>query len=218
MWTPPRPGSFARLPTWVLVAGIALILIIVCVIVYIGKGSRTGTQTTAGTRGAGTVPATGVSGGILPPPMTNHAQTGQANNPGGGATQGQPDPTRPGTVYPAMTFQYDPAKFYVQACSTPSSTVATTDAKWLTDQGIDVAIEPFVSQGKTMYALIALRGFASQTEAEPFRLQIAQIGNSHVRGAWNSAQTKHVVRTPPRPPPPPPLPPRRRAAGCREFA
>jgi len=107
----------------------------------------------------------------------------------------QVEQPRPGVVYTARTYQYDPAKFYIQACSTPSHTVATTDAGWLTEQGIDVAIEETVAQGRTVYILIATRAFSSQTEAEPFRRQIVQIGNSHVRGAWNDAQTKHVVRS-----------------------
>ncbi|HVT79695.1 MAG TPA: SPOR domain-containing protein, partial [Phycisphaerae bacterium] len=131
-------------------------------------------------------------------PMTGRAgaQTGRGNS-AGGATQQAPQsgPVRVGTTYPAMTYQYDPAKFYIQACSTLSLSTAQTDAGWLTELGIDVAIEPYVSQGRTWYALIVLQGFSSQTEAEPARRQIVQIGNSHVPNAWNTAQVKHVVRT-----------------------
>ncbi len=196
-FSPSRPRKLARLPAWVLLTGMAGVVLVVCIIVAVAKKTNSSTPATPGSAVSGRNSGPSATGqGLIPQSgsLTNQAQGGTENS---GAHNVAAEDQAP-KIYAEGTFPYVPTQFYVIVCSTPSETIAKRNAGWLVDRGISVAVEKIKSHSgnSIVYAVVAVRAFPSKLAAEPFCREIVTIGDSHIRGAWATAYPSNGLSAP----------------------
>jgi hypothetical protein len=159
-WMPPRPGSWARGPLWLIIGGAAVLLMV-------GGGgaillSRSGGKTA--------IPSTGPAT-VEPIPI-------------GGVT-------RSADLYYVVVYQTPAGNLK------PTESVAYKHAKFLVDHGIGVSLErvdlPLGGAGsrtESWYWVVSVKGFASLTEAKPYRDNIVNIGDALGPGVWKGAYAR----------------------------
>jgi hypothetical protein len=180
--------SLSRVPPWALVTGGAFVVLLICLIAFslMHKGGNTQTQpgqSVAQNTGAQNIP--GLDGrqqqSLLPPmspatPMGPVLVTG--NTDGGGVAAGNTDEAfRQGRVYEPGTLQRNFDQYYIIVAHSPTESIARRNAKFIADNGVDVAIEVTQSKGKTWYLITSAKGYPSMVAAEPDRKKIVAIGH-----------------------------------------
>jgi hypothetical protein len=213
-WTPPRPGSFARVPGWVLGSAIGGVVLVVCVIVFMVYRSNksasavppAGPHVNRGNIPSGTMPdggAAGRAGGagaggrggasLLPPPMQQPTGSpqGAAGRNGGGEAGGHV--FEPGTIVRTSDL------LYIVIASTPSADVARRNAEFIAAHGVDVSIETRYSNNNLIYTLVSVQGFPTHAAAEPLRARIVEIGHLHPdyrkgKKTWDDAYVFQVIK------------------------
>jgi hypothetical protein len=197
-WSPPRSGSLARLPAWVLIGGIVLVAAVAGIVVAVAKQmgkDKPATQPAA--TAAVVTPSTANSQQLLPPPMTGQAPAGRGGGAAGGVSvPPSPSAARAGRLHNEEKYPFDGSKYYIIICQTPSKTIAERNAGWLVERGIDVAIESKPNRGSAWYVLIAIQPFDTLLAAEPLKAEIVRIGDSHIKDAWKTAYATKVSRQP----------------------
>lgn len=194
-WSPPRSGSLARLPAWVLIGGIVLVVVVAGIVVALAKQmSKEKPATQPAATAAVVVPSTANSQQLLPPPMTGQAPAGRGG--GGINVPTPPSVARAGKLHNEEKYPFDGSKYYIIICQTPSKTIAERNAGWLVERGIDVAIESKPNRGSAWYVLIAIQPFDTLLAAEPLKTEIVRIGDSHIKDAWKTAYATKVSRQP----------------------
>ena len=226
-WSPPRPGAFARLPTWIIVTMVAGLFIVGALIIWMAKHrdarpvaqSSTSSniqQTPPQPSGNNLSPLRG--GSILPPPVSD-VQPGPLNigpspalniNPNG---QQPPLTQQVGHFYGPGVASRTADKFYIIIASTQSSTVAEKNGRFLASYGVDVSMETHDIGKNRWYVLMSVDGFSSHEAAEPLRKKAVDIGHElpeykkHARNpsgyAWDDAYVVNGWKTGPATPPPP---------------
>jgi hypothetical protein len=174
-WTPPRPGTFARIPLWALIAGavsvVTLIVVVVIISKYATKGKTAQTQEVAETDGMSGLPGS--------------RTTGRSGNAGGGS--------RLGRIHKAGEVTRTLGQYYIVVYTTPTNNakpedkVAQKHAEFLADHGIDCSIETVLTRGQMWYWVVTVQGLPDATAARAQLNQIKEIGDKMKRGVWNGA-------------------------------
>ena len=223
-WTPPKPGSFARMPAWVIVSMISGIILVICLIVAViqNRHRATATQTSSATSGAASpepsptsanpdaphslIPAMNNDASQLPPthspsPVNTHTNSSQPPAPaqtvGRFSGAGTIDRNTPALI------QRSGEQYYIIIASSPSEDVARRNGEFLADHGISASMETQIIEKKTWYVLVSVDGFSSYDAAEPFRKKIVQIGHDlpaykkskDGRQAYDTARITNKVQT-----------------------
>jgi hypothetical protein len=173
-WTP-RPGAFARMSPWAMLAGLAVVAVVVAGIVlatrHPGKNGRPATTTGPEVSGA-----TGPS---------------MARGGGGGAVVPR------GLIYGPGEYQHFPDRYYIVICQTPSQKAAQEYANLLADRGISLSIE-LTQKSETsplMYTLVSAFDFPTNTAAARAVTEIKKAGDKMSPNPFKDAGAVNKLRS-----------------------
>jgi hypothetical protein len=179
-WTPSRPGTFARIPLWTLIAGAVGLVVVIVVVVIIGKYAMKGkTAQTPPVAETGGVSA--LSGGT----RSTIGFGGRNGNTGAGS--------RLARIHNAGEVTRTLGQYYIVVYTTPTSntkpedSVAYAHAKFLADHGVDCSIETVLKSGQMWYWVVTVQGLPNAKTADAQLNQIKKIGDQMKRGVWNGA-------------------------------
>jgi hypothetical protein len=212
---PPRAGGaklgagmLARVPSWALLAGIAGVVIVICLFVVVIRGGfKSATPATggSGTSSGQDANATGapVGGGLIPPPgeeaarapgMTSQDPQPTSPRAGNRLTPGMPNVPGPVTsgnrgAGPARVFQPGEAQRtgdlqYLIIAQTPDLKIAERNAEALARAGVDVSIEHMKGG---LYGLVSVQGFRTSAEGEGLRRKVIEVGRQFPGKGWGDA-------------------------------
>ena len=177
-WTPARPGTFARLPMWTLIAGAAGVVAVIVLAVMVGKYA---TRTKDASSSASVAETRGV------------VATRSTISFGRGATAASAPVPHVARIYNAGEVTRTQGLYYIVVYTTPTKntkveeSVAYTHAKFLRDHGIDCSVETVLVRNQMWYWVVTVQGLPSATAADAQLSQIKKIGDQMKQGVWNSA-------------------------------
>ena len=124
------------------------------------------------------------SSAIHPPPTpTAPASTNPSSHPPKntpalitGNNDAGPEPSKPGQVYEPGTLQRT-SDYYIIVLHCPTESIARRDAKFIADNGVDVALEITLKGGKTWWMITSVKAYPSMVAADSDRKKIVAIGH-----------------------------------------